>query len=155
MISWQWSTFVDLSKDDLYSLLSIRQAVFIVEQESAYQDADSLDQQAWHLIGRDEAADGNCILAYARLVYPGVKYPEPSIGRVLVNKDVRRLGIGKSLMNEAIMQCSIHFPNAAIRISAQQYLVAFYGGLGFEVASDVYLEDGIPHIEMLRPRRRL
>ncbi|WP_428355902.1 GNAT family N-acetyltransferase [Methyloprofundus sp.] len=150
MIKWQWSLFDELSLHDLYEVLKVRQAVFVVEQGCAYQDVDELDQVAWHLIGWHEDAGFKKIVAYLRVVYPEEKFSEPSIGRVLVTPELRKSGLGKKLIAEAIVRISDEYPDSAIRISAQKYLEVFYSDFGFTTVSSIYEEDGIPHIEMLR-----
>jgi len=150
MIKWQWSSFEELSLHELYEVSKVRQAIFVVEQDCVYQDADGLDQVAWHLIGWDEDTGMKKIVAYLRVVFPGKKFPEPSIGRVLVTPESRKKGLGKQLTSEAIARIADEYPNAAIRISAQQYLEKFYSEFGFKTVSKPYEEDGIPHIEMLR-----
>jgi len=150
MIKWQWATFDELSLHELYEILQIRQAIFVVEQDCAYQDADNLDQVAWHLIGWSEGTHKKIIIAYLRVVFPGKKFPEPSIGRVLVTPESRKTGLGKKLTAKAIARIAEEYPNTAIRISAQQHLEKFYSELGFKTVSKPYKEDGIPHIEMLR-----
>ena len=150
MVNWQWSLFDELSLNELYEILKIRQAVFVLEQDCAYQDADNLDQVAWHLTGWEEGTYKKKIIAYLRVVFPGEKYTEPSIGRVLVATESRKKGLGKKLTAEAIARIAIEYPNSAIRISAQQYLEKFYSEFGFRTVSNPYKEDGIPHIEMLR-----
>jgi ElaA protein len=123
-----------------------REAVFVVEQDCAFLDADGSDPDCWHLVGRK----GREMAAYCRIVPPGLKFAEPSIGRVLTTKAGRGTGAGKALMAEAIRRCEALFPGHAIRIGAQQYLEKFYGGFGFATVSEPYDEDGIPHVIMLR-----
>ncbi|MFQ3324287.1 MAG: ElaA protein [Pseudomonadales bacterium] len=147
MLNWQWQSFDDLTKTELYEILRLRETVFVLEQECAYQDLDYLDQHAWHACGRND--DGE-LAAYCRVVYPGKKYQEPAIGRVATAKEFRGLGIGIALMDYAIKQTEHHYEQQGIRISAQQYLEKFYTDLGFVVSSEPYKEDEIPHIEMLR-----
>jgi ElaA protein len=149
-MNWQWLSFEELSREDLYDVLKVRQAVFIVEQDCAYQDADDLDPVSWHLLGWRETATGRELVAYLRVVFPEKKYPEPSIGRVLTTASVRGTGMGKALTCEAITHIALEYPQMSIRISAQRYLEKFYSEFGFETVSDPYDEDGIPHIEMLR-----
>ncbi|VUD42038.1 Acetyltransferase [Thalassocella blandensis] len=148
MVNWQWLTFAELSNDMLYALLKLRQEVFVIEQECLYMDLDDLDQKSWHMLGVSQ--DDATVLAYARLVPPGMKFAEPSIGRVVASPAARGSGIGKQLMKEAIIAAQQQYPGAAIRISAQQYLQKFYTSLGFKQVSEMYLEDDIPHIEMVR-----
>ncbi|MCW8194610.1 GNAT family N-acetyltransferase [Proteobacteria bacterium 005FR1] len=146
MIDWQWRRFNQLTPDQLYEIIAVREAVFIVEQNCPYQDADGIDQHAQHLMGWN---DGK-LAAYCRVVEPGVKYAEPSIGRVLTAAEFRGEGFGRGLMGEAISGVERNLPGRGIRISAQLYLKRFYKDFGFEQVSDTYLEDDIPHIEMLR-----
>lgn len=150
MIKWQWSSFDELSLCELYEILKIRQAIFVVEQECAYLDADDLDQDSWHLMGWREGPHQKQLIAYLRIVLPGKKFPEPSIGRVLVAPEARQTGLGKKLTAIAIARIADVYPKSAIRISAQQHLEKFYSDFGFKKVSKPYQEDGIPHIEMLR-----
>jgi ElaA protein len=149
-LRWTWSRLGALSPDDLYDALALRQRVFVVEQACAYLDADGLDRGAWHLLGRDAAG---ALQAVLRVVDPGLKYAEPSIGRVVTAPEVRGTGLGRALMREGIARCLHAWPRQGIRISAQQHLVAFYGTLGFQAVGTPCLEDGIPHVEMLRSPR--
>ncbi len=131
---------------ELYEALVARQEVFVVEQKCAFLDADGSDPKAWHLLGR---LDGE-LAAYARLFPPGVKYEEASIGRVLTTRAGRGRNFGRALMAEAIRRMDELFPEQPIRIGAQLYLRRFYESFAFEAASAVYIEDDIPHVEMLR-----
>lgn len=149
-MKWQWSSFEALSCGELYAILKLRQAVFIVEQNCPYLDADGLDQVSWHLMGWREDAAGKALVAYSRLVFPGNRFPEPSIGRVITALSVRGTGVGKALTRKAVARAASEYPHMAIRISAQQYLEKFYARFGFETVSEPYDEDGIPHVEMLR-----
>ena len=150
MIEWQWSSFEALSKDDLYEIMERRQEVFVVEQNCVFQDIDRVDQQAFHLLGWMQVGAQRQLVAYMRCVFPGVKYPEVSLGRVLSTSVVRGTGIGREMMVQAIDNAERQFPGLRIRISAQHYLEAFYRSFGFETTSEPYDEDGIPHVEMLR-----
>jgi len=150
MLSWQWSSFDELSPRELYQILRLRQAVFAVEQNCVYQDCDNADQLSWHLTGR-EAHQPTKLCAYLRAVPAGVKYAEISIGRVVTNPELRDRGYGKQLMNEGLKQVQQQWPNAAIRIGAQAHLQKFYNACGFQTVSAPYDEDGIAHVEMLRP----
>lgn len=145
-MDWAWSRFAELGVDNLYDALALRCEVFIVEQ-APYLDPDGLDRMSWHLLGRDDGA----LRAYLRVVDPGYKYDEPSIGRVVCARDQRGRGLGRELMRRGLDHCGAVWPGRAIRISAQAHLQPFYAGLGFEPVGGVYDEDGIPHIEMLRP----
>lgn len=145
-MNWTWARFQGLSLDDLYDALALRCRVFILEQ-GPYLDPDGIDRVAWHLLGRDDAG---VLQAYLRVVDPGVKFAEPSIGRVITAPAVRGSGAGRQLMNEGIARCTQAWPGRLIRISAQAHLQRFYGSLGFRPVGETYLEDNIPHIEMLR-----
>jgi ElaA protein len=145
-IHWTWVRFQDLSLQGLYDALQLRAQVFILEQ-GPYLDPDGLDQQSWHLLGR--GPEGNLLL-YLRLVDPGLKYPEPSLGRVVSHAAVRGSGLGRALVRQGVERCVQTFPGLGIRISAQAHLARFYGGFGFVPCSEPYLEDNIPHLEMLR-----
>jgi len=142
---WTWTRFDELGVRGLYDILALRCRVFILEQ-GPYLDPDGLDAHSWHLQGRDEAG---VLLAYLRAVDPGIKYAEPSIGRVITAPEVRGTGLGPPLMREGLARCSVQWPSASVRISAQARLQRFYFELGFEQVSDEYLEDDIPHVEML------
>lgn len=145
-LSWRVVPYPELTLDELYGLLDLRCRVFVVEQECAYRDTDGLDPTALHLLGER----GDELLAYARLLAPGVAYAEPAIGRVLTAPEARGLGLGKALMERAIAEVGARWPGP-IQIGAQRYLDRFYRGLGFEPAGEPYLEDGIPHVHMIRP----
>ncbi len=147
---WQWSRFAGLALSDLYAVLAARQQVFTVEQNCAFQDADGLDPSAWHLLGWVDGERGAMLAAYLRLIDPGVKYAEPSIGRVLTVPPHRGVGLGRIVMIEGIARAAAVWPSRPIRIAAQARLARFYAGLGFRVASAEFIEDGIPHVEMLR-----
>ncbi len=139
--------FNELSVDELYEIIRLRNEVFVVEQDCPYQDADGKDKIAMHVFCSTN--DGS-VLAYCRLLPPGISYQECSIGRVVNAQSARDTGLGRKLMQTAISYIEDVWKYAAIRISAQQYLEAFYSSLGFVTQSEPYLEDGIPHVEMLR-----
>lgn len=131
--------------------MRLRSEVFVVEQDCVYLDLDDKDVRSIHLFALNEDANsGAAACAVVRLVPPGVSYDEPSIGRVAIDLASRGSGLGVELMERAIRSCHRHWPGTGIRISAQQYLIGFYGRLGFETAGEGYLEDGIPHIQMHR-----
>lgn len=146
MIRWEWHRFEQLSLEQLYGIITIREAVFVVEQNCPYLDADGLDQHAWHLTGRKN----DDLVAYLRIVDPGRKYAEPSIGRVITARAERGTGLGKETLRRALKKVETEFPGKPIRISAQKHLEKFYAEFNFKRVSDPYDEDGIPHIEMLR-----
>ncbi|SHF82618.1 GNAT family N-acetyltransferase [Flavisolibacter ginsengisoli] len=143
---WVLKTFEALTPFELYAILQLRNEVFVVEQNCVFQDADDKDQASWHLMGMQ----GDRLVAYTRLVPPGVSYNEPSIGRVVTAPKVRGTGIGKELMQQSINECYRLFGEQPIKIGAQYYLKQFYGSLGFEQVSEIYLEDGIEHIYMVK-----
>lgn len=144
-LRWTWARFDDLGVHALHDALALRCKVFILEQ-GPYQDPDGADKHAWHLLGYDDAG---VLQACLRVVDPGVNYPEPSIGRVVTAREARGGGVGRALMEQGLARCHQAWPGWAVRISAQAHLQRFYGNLGFGAVSEVYLEDGIPHIEML------
>ena len=152
-IHFRWARMPEFTAMQWHSIIGAREAVFVVEQNCPYQDADALDEHSWHLVGTVE----NVVAAYLRVVDPGRKsvnlgqyYAESSIGRVLTVKTFRGHGFGQKLMHEGITGCERLFPSQGIRISAQSYLLAFYQSLGFKVVGEEYLEDDIAHFEMLR-----
>jgi ElaA protein len=136
--------FKSLSNDELYDVLKLRSAVFVVEQNCAYQDLDDKDKKGLHVLGYV----GEDLAAYARLLPQGVSYKEASVGRVVVNPRFRGKNLGKELMNASVNYCVEEFRANEIVISAQLYLEKFYSDLGFVKESDTYLEDDIPHIKM-------
>ena len=147
--TWRWCRFDEFSVFELQAIYMARQQVFGVEQACAYLDADGYDASAHHLAAW---AVGHAVpMAYARVVHPGFKYREPSIGRVLTSAAARGTGLGRELVRRAIGHCSQAFFGQGIRISAQTRLEPFYAEVGFVAAGAPYLEDGIPHTEMARP----
>ncbi|MGZ4099939.1 MAG: GNAT family N-acetyltransferase [Bacteroidia bacterium] len=143
-MNFKLKSFTELSAKELYNILQLRNEVFIVEQNCAYQDLDGLDQDALHLMGYTDSG----IISYARILKPGVCYHEAAIGRVVVSADQRGNKHGHDLMQQAIKECCRAFNTGTIIISAQQYLEKFYSSLGFVTESEMYLEDNIPHIKM-------
>jgi ElaA protein len=154
MLYWQWKTFPELTLDELYRLLALRQEVFVVEQQSIYQDADGYDPGAHHLLGTLGGPESASLVACVRVLPPGLKYPEASFGRVLTAPAVRRQGHGKVLVEKGLAFIAAHYPGATVRIGAQHYLQRFYEGFGFQARGAVYDEDGIPHIDMYLPGSR-
>ena len=148
-LRWRWCRFDELDVHELDAIYRARQQVFAVEQNCPFVDADGLDPVSWHLAAWD-AGPPEVPLAYARVVSPGRKYAEASIGRVITTAAARGTGLGRALMRRAIAACERTFPGHGIRISAQSRLERFYAELGFQVVGAPYLEDDIPHIEMLR-----
>ncbi|MFI5130826.1 MAG: GNAT family N-acetyltransferase [Chitinophagales bacterium] len=146
MINWIVKKFEDLSGQELYAILRLRSEVFVVEQNCVFQDMDNKDQSSWHLM----AWENDQLIAYTRLIPPGVAYAHASIGRVVTSQTARGTGIGKQLMEKSIEEAAALFGSIPIKIGAQLYLREFYSSFGFEQSSDIYLEDGIDHIEMIR-----
>jgi ElaA protein len=146
-MDWHWSRFDTLGVDNLYELLTLRSRVFVVEQHCVFLDMDGADQHSWHLLGRDAAGK---LQAYLRMVDAGVKYPELSMGRVITSLDGRATGLGRRLVAEAMRWVDAQQPAPPVRISAQAHLQRFYAESGFRPVGEPYLEDNIPHIEMLR-----
>ncbi|MFB9293704.1 GNAT family N-acetyltransferase [Persicitalea jodogahamensis] len=147
-INWTLKTFPELSLDELYTLLRLRNEVFIVEQNCPFPDLDGKDQLCHHLLGLSE--DSSSLVAYTRVVPPGVIYDFASIGRVATALTVRRYGVGRELMRRSITAVEDLYGPVPIQIGAQRYLQKFYESFGFRQLGDMYLEDGIEHILMLR-----
>jgi ElaA protein len=146
MLDISIKTFKQLSLEELYFLLQLRSEVFVVEQDCVYQDVDGKDQNALHVIGKKE----NTIIAYTRIFKPGDYFKEASIGRVVVSEKSRHLKYGHLLMKASINAIEISFRTNKIKLSAQKYLEKFYNNLGFKTIGTSYLEDGIPHISMVK-----
>ncbi len=148
---WKIKTFEELSSTELHAILKARIDVFVVEQNCPYPEVDGYDPKALHLW----AEQNGDVAAYCRIFQPEIKYEESSIGRVLTTEKYRRLNLGKNLMKLAIEVIESRFQTDSIKISAQDYLLAFYNQFGFVATGNSYLEDEIPHSEMLRSRNNL
>ena len=146
-LNFKWSRLASLPPLELHRIIQARESVFVVEQKCPYQETDDMDPFSWHLT----ACLGGELAAYARVVDPGFKYDQPSIGRVMTLASFRKMKIGRSLMKEAIQFTEYQFPYMGIKIGAQVYLQKFYESLGFKVVGEPYNEDGIPHVDMLKP----
>lgn len=142
-----WSSFADLSAQRLHDLLRLRNQVFIVEQACAYEDIDGYDPVCAHLCAID---DDDAVIGTLRLLPPGVKFPETSLGRLTVARARRGEGIARALILEGLAELGRRYPGAEVVIGGQVYLEAFYARLGFVSCSEPYLEDGIPHVDMRR-----
>lgn len=142
---WYLKTFDELSTKELYAILKERTNVFVVEQNCPYLEVDGKDEASYHLF---KEINGD-IAAYLRILPPGVSYSQSSIGRVLVKKEYRGQGLAYELMQKGIDFIHTELQQQDIKIQAQHYLREFYGSFGFEAVSEVYLEDDIPHIDML------
>lgn len=138
--------FQELSIEELYQILRLRSEVFVVEQDCVYQDIDNKDQLAYHVLGYIN----NKLIAYSRIFDAGYYFERPSIGRIIVKKSERNANYGFHLVQRSIQFIENNFKEAEIEISAQCYLLKFYNSLGFKAFGEEYLEDGIPHIRMLK-----
>ena len=144
-LNWALKPFEELTTEELYTILQLRSEVFVVEQNCIYQDVDGKDLKSTHLM----AWDGKNLAAYTRLVPAGISFAEASIGRVITSPRYRGLGIGITLMEKSIAYTLNIYNTNKIRIGAQLYLKKFYENLGFVTEGEEFLEDGIPHIEMV------
>lgn len=138
-------SFKELTVHELYDALKLRQDVFIIEQNSIYEDLDRKDQQSKHVLGFLD----DTLIAYSRILPPGLSYLEASIGRIITSPSVRGKNLGRELVRYSIDTCRTLYPDSAIRISAQQHLQKFYGEFGFRTISEPYDDGGILHVEML------
>ncbi|MFW5873689.1 MAG: GNAT family N-acetyltransferase [Bacillota bacterium] len=145
-MNWSIKPFAELGKEELYEILKLRVDVFVVEQECPYPELDGKDKKAYHLIGTENEE----IIAYSRLFLPGDYFEEAAIGRVIVKEEYRDKDIGTEMLKRSIEFLIEEKGAKDIKLSAQNHLKSFYGKQGFEPVSEVYLEDGIPHIDMLR-----
>lgn len=145
-LDWHDRAFVELTAGQLYGIVELRERVFVVEQNCAFLDADGLDPGARHLWAEALGGDRPAIQAYLRIVPAGAKYDEVSLGRIVTAAEARGTGLGRELVQRGLDAVG----NSTVRIGAQAHLERFYGSFGFRRASEPYLEDGIPHIEMLR-----
>lgn len=143
---WHLKKFSDLTTQELYEILQLRQKVFIIEQNCPYLDADNLDLSCMHLMGYQNSK----LVAYLRIVPAKLKYDEISFGRVAVALEARKQGLGKELTQRGLRAINELYGDVSIRISAQAYLEKFYTDFGFKKVSDQYMEDWIPHVEMLK-----
>jgi ElaA protein len=146
-LTWLHKSFDELLPAQLYAILQLRAEVFVLEQNCPFVDPDGKDTYCQHLMGF--ASDGR-LMAYTRIVPAGVSYTEPSIGRVVTAPVARKFGLGIELMHQSVALCEQLHGKQPIKIGAQLYLKRFYESYGFVQTSDVYLEDGIEHIEMIR-----
>ena len=146
MLKITTKTFKELTTDELYALLQLRSEVFVVEQDCVYQDIDYKDQKALHVLG----FKNDKLVAYTRLFKPGDYFNYASIGRVIVAQNEREHKYGYDIMNASINAIKEYYKETRIKISAQTYLKTFYNNLGFEEVGEGYLEDGIPHIGMIK-----
>lgn len=150
-IVWHWYAFEELSGGELYAILKLRQQIFVVEQQCAYQDCDDLDLKAWHLVGWQHADTTAEPVAYLRVIIPESPREMPVIGRLLIHPACRGRGTAGLILSLALNRIEEFYPAASVKIAAQYYLFNFYRKFGFIPASEVFDEDGIPHITMIRP----
>ncbi|MET3106622.1 ElaA protein [Oxalobacteraceae bacterium GrIS 2.11] len=147
-IKWQCLSFNELSGAQMHAILKARCDVFVVEQNCAFPEIDLKDHSALHLIAW---GDNDQLAAYLRIHPPHTHFAEPSLGRILSTSSYRGTGLGGQLVEQGLKHLEAHYPDLPVRIGAQCYLLDFYRSFGFNIASEEYLEDGIPHIEMLKP----
>lgn len=145
-VSWKCEPFNELTLDELHDIIAARIDVFVIEQNCPYQDVDGKDKMGYHLFALNESKN---ILAYARILPQGISYKEVAIGRVITTQKGRGKGLGHELMKQCMQKINIIFGNVNVRISAQEHLQKYYQTHGFSTVSEMYLEDGIPHVEML------
>ncbi|WP_157315053.1 GNAT family N-acetyltransferase [Chitinibacter sp. GC72] len=145
MLTWRWYAFADFDAQTLFAYLRLRQNVFIVEQACVYPDIDELDLVSTHLLGWQDGQIAACL----RLVPPGLKFAEPSIGRVITAPQARGTGVGHMLMELGLQGAAEQYPGHKNHIGAQAHLQAFYAAHGFVTVSEPYIEDGIAHVDML------
>jgi len=145
-VIWKIKTFDEFTVPELYNVLKARIDVFVIEQNCPYPDLDNYDQKAVHIWAEQDGV----VLANCRIFDKGIKYPEASLGRVLTTEAARGKSLGKQLIQYAVETIENRFHTSEIRISAQDYLLRFYGEFGFEDTGKKYLEDDIPHTEMFR-----
>lgn len=139
-------TFEELSLQELYKVLQLRAEVFVVEQNCVYQDIDGKDEKALHILG----FKNNELVAYTRCFKPGDYFEKAAIGRVIVKENSRKFGFGHQIIKASVEEIENRYNTSAIKLSAQQYLIQFYEAHGFETTGEGYLEDGIPHIAMIK-----
>ena len=147
-IEWHWKPFSELNPNEVYDMLAARSAVFVVEQNCVYGDIDGQDANAWHLFAYDSSASDKPLAGYLRVLLPDEKETDVRIGRVLTTAAYRGIGLGSSMLEQALKHIVKQWPDAAISLHAQAHLQAFYGAFGFEPSSYVHDEDGIPHVWM-------
>lgn len=145
-LNWKVLEFDQLDLKELYQILQLRSEVFVVEQTCVYQDIDGKDQNAWHVMG----FKADVLVAYARIFKAGDYFDHPAIGRVLIRQTHRGEGWAHQLMENALTTIATRFGDGAIQLSAQTYLIKFYESHGFKTIGETYLEDGIPHIRMVK-----
>jgi len=145
---WLVKKFNELTLDELHDILQLRIDVFVVEQNCSYQEVDSKDKHAFHLFCKNKQ---DKIIAYTRFFKPGDYYKEAALGRVVVHKEFRNQKLGFQLLERTLLAIKENLGEVSIKIGAQTYLKKFYISFGFQQLGEEYIEDGIPHIYMLKP----
>jgi ElaA protein len=145
-LNWQIKPYSELTLNEFHDLVELRIKIFVVEQNCPYQELDGKDKKAYHVICRDGFGK---VVATARILHPGVSYPEVAIGRVVCDESIRGSGAGHELMRQCLAYIFEEFGNVAVILSAQKHLEGYYGKHNFKSTGKEYLEDGIPHVEML------
>ena len=146
MLEIKTKSFIDLNTKELYDVLQLRSEVFVVEQDCVYQDIDGKDEKALHILGKKEGK----IVAYTRCFAPNIYFEEAAIGRVVVKETERKFGYGHQILKASVEEIQQRYQTTTIKLSAQQYLTHFYETHNFKQIGEGYLEDGIPHIAMLK-----
>ncbi|WP_417900430.1 GNAT family N-acetyltransferase [Bacillus haimaensis] len=144
-MGWKLKRFNELTNQELYEILKERTSVFVVEQNCPYPEVDGKDPQSYHLFKEENGE----IISYLRVLPAGVSYKEASIGRVLVKKEYRGQGLAEELLRRGIDFIHVELKEDTVKIQAQDYLRKFYGSFGFKAITETYLEDNIPHVDML------
>lgn len=144
-LDWRWYAWAELPPDVLHAFLKLRSDIFVVEQNCVFSDMDGRDPACEHLCG----FSGDELIAYLRLVPPGLKSPEAALGRLVVLKTQRGHGHARRAIEIGLLRCTERYPGITVRIQAQSHLAGFYGSMGFTQTGAEYLEDGIPHVDML------
>ncbi|WP_148630018.1 GNAT family N-acetyltransferase [Bacillus sp. E214] len=147
-MSWKLKKFDELTNIELYNILKERTLVFVVEQNCPYPEVDGKDPFSYHLFKEDNGE----IVAYLRIVPAGIAYQETSIGRVIVKKEYRGQGIAGELLKKGLEFIQNELEETKVKIQAQDYLRKFYTSFGFQPISETYLEDNIPHVDMILQR---
>ncbi len=144
-MSWKIQTYDELTTEELYKIIQLRVNVFIVEQQTCYEDLDNHDQNSIHI----SYVENGKLCAYSRILPPGEKFEMVSIGRVITSQEMRGTGLGKEMIQFALDIIEQQWPGSAVFIQAQEYLKKFYGSFGFEQVSEPYIYDSLPHLDML------
>jgi len=145
-LRWQWHSWATLPPDVLYAFLKLRSDIFVVEQNCVFSDMDGIDKHCEHLCGFDE---NGALQVYLRLLPPGVKFAECSLGRLVTARAARRGGLARTAIQHGLSRLREKYPGHTVRIGGQRYMEAFYTSVGFVATGEPYLEDGIPHVDMV------